>query len=233
MNYPALIVEAVSAVLCLVLVRFMTKPYRATGESRYLGLPVGFALLGFSYIFMITALFFESFPLVDEIKWLRLFTEAYAFAFIALTYLFSKKPAKNSRLLWNSLYAVLVLTAVFLYLLLVEPPTYGLPDYRIANRDILLFNIVCIAYVSIFTLRNHFLRPDPETMLVPFGYLLLGFSQYSLLILSIGSNLVAFAGASFLRVLGLLIFVWVSYNSFYVSRKQPREEGVVDEKATP
>jgi len=231
MNYPALIAEAVSAVLCLVILRYMTKPYRTTGESRYLGLPIGFALLGFSYIFMIAALYFESFPLVDEIRWLRVFTEGYAFAFIALTYFFSKKHSRKSRLLWNGVYSVLILTAVFLFIVLVEPPTYGLPDLAVGNRDVLLFNIICIAYVSIFTLRNYFLNPDPASTLVPFGYLLLGFSQYSLLILSMGSNLVALVGAIFLRLLGLMVFVWISYKSFYAPWKQPHEEGTADEEA--
>lgn len=224
MNYPTIVVELVSAVLCFVLVRFMINPYRATGESRYLGLPVGFSLLGFSYIFMIAALYFKSFSLIEETTWLTIFMEAYAFAFIAATYFFSKKPADNSRLLWNGFYAVLIITALSLYLVLVEPPTYGSQDFGVANRDVLLFNIACIVYISIFTLRNHFLKPDPQTILVPFGYILLGFSQYSLLILSMGPNFVASVGANLLRILGLLIFVWVAYKSFHVSQKQPQEE---------
>ncbi len=50
-------VDAVSAIMCVVLVRFMIKPYQLTRESRYLGLPIGFGLLGLSYVF---GLFFFS-----------------------------------------------------------------------------------------------------------------------------------------------------------------------------
>ena len=44
-----IIVEVVSTIICVILVKFMFKPYRLTGEGRYLGLPLGFGFLGLSY----------------------------------------------------------------------------------------------------------------------------------------------------------------------------------------
>ena len=44
-------IEVVSAIACFILVRFMIKPFRLTGESRYLGLPLGFDFLGVSHVF--------------------------------------------------------------------------------------------------------------------------------------------------------------------------------------
>lgn len=230
MNYAAFIVEVVSALLCFILVKFMLKPYQGTGETRYIGLPVGFALLGSSYVFMAAALYFTSFPFVDELKWLQIFSEAFAFAFVAVTYYFSKKPTKNSRLMWNTVYACLAVLAVILYLILVEPPMYGLSTLNGANEDVLFFNIVCLTYISVYTLRNHALKPDAQTMLIPFGYVLLGFSQYSLLIWSLDSSFSAFVGANFLRLVGLLIFLFVSYKSFRISQEQSQKEGVMNEK---
>jgi len=230
-NLALILVEVVSAALCFVLLRFMIKPYRATGEGRYLGLPLGFGFLGISYVFMAVALYFESFRFVEEIKWLQLFTQAYAFAFLAATYYFSKKPSKNTRLWWNITYAALIFAAVVSYLVVVEPPMFGLPSYKTADEYFRLFNIICLAYVSVHTLRSHVSRPDPETIWIPFGYLLLGFSQYSLLVWSIDSSFSAYVGAYFLRLTSLLIFLFVSYRVFYGSRKAPREEGILDEKA--
>jgi hypothetical protein len=94
------LVEGVSATITFVLVWFMAKPYRMTGESRFLGLPIGFAFLGASYIFMGASLSLGESSLLKEMKWLQLFSGAYAFVFIAAAYrLSSETPEQKARLL--------------------------------------------------------------------------------------------------------------------------------------
>ena len=225
-NLALVLVEAFSAILCFVLLRFMIKPYRTTGEGRYLGLPLGFGLLGISYILMGTSLYFESFLFANDIKWFQLFTQSYAFAFLAATYYFSKKPTKNTRLWWNITYAALFLAIAVSYLIVVVPPQFELPSYKTADQYLSLFNIIFLAYIFIHTLRSHVSNPNPKTIWIPFAYLLLGFSQYSLLIWSIDSSFSAYIGAYFLRLASLLIFFFVTYRTFYVSL----EKGVPDEK---
>jgi hypothetical protein len=231
-NAALIVAEVVSATICFVLLRFMIKPYRTTGESRYLGLPLGFAFLGVAYVFMGIALFFESFSFVEEIKWLQLFTQAYAFAFLAATYYFSKKPSEHTRLWWDITYAALVFAAVVSYLIVFEPPMFGLPSYKTADEYFRLFNIVCLAYISIHTLRSHASRPDPKTIWIPLSYLLLGFSQYSLLIWSLDSSFAAYVGAHFLRLSGLLILLFVAYQTFYGAHAASPKEGILDEEAS-
>ena len=51
---PILAAELISIdvtviILCGILLKFMIKPYQATGENRYLGLPLGFGVLGLTY----------------------------------------------------------------------------------------------------------------------------------------------------------------------------------------
>lgn len=181
-NVVLIVAEVVSAILCFILIRFMVKPYRYVGESRYIGLPLGFAFLGVSYIFMALVLCFESSLFVEHIKWLQLFTQAYAFAFLAVTYYFSKKPSRRSRLWWDVAFAALIFAAVVSYLVVFEPPMFGLPSYKTVDEYFRIFNVVCIAYVSVHTLKSHVSRPDPKTIWIPLGYLLLGFAQYSSLI---------------------------------------------------
>jgi hypothetical protein len=48
-NLVLILIEIVSAILCFVLLRSMIKPYRTTGEGRYLGLPLGFGFGCFIY----------------------------------------------------------------------------------------------------------------------------------------------------------------------------------------
>jgi uncharacterized membrane protein len=231
-NLALILIEAVSAILCFVLLRFMIKPYRTTGEGRYLGLPLGFAFLGVSYIFMGFALYFESFIFVDDLKWLQLFTQAYAFAFLAATYYFSKKPSERTRLWWDITYAGLVFAAVVSYLIVFEPPAFGLPSYKTVDEYFRIFNIVCLAYISIHTLRSHVSQPDPKTIWIPISYLLLGFSQYSSLIWSLDSSFTAYVGAHFLRLSGLLIFLFVVYKAFYGTREASPKEVIKNEEAS-
>jgi len=231
-NLALILMEVVSAILCFVLLRFMVKPYRTTGEGRYLGLPLGFGFLGVSYIFMGFALYFESFIFVEDLKWFQLFTQAYAFAFLAATYYFSKKPPERTRLWWDITYTGLVFAAVVSYLVVFEPPMFGLPSYKTVDEYFRLFNIVCLAYISIHTLRSHVSQPDPKTIWIPISYLLLGFAQYSSLIWSLDSSFTAYVGAHFLRLSGLLIFLFVVYKAFYGTREAPPKEVIKNEEAS-
>jgi hypothetical protein len=226
-NLAFVLVDAVSAVICFILLRFMIKPYRATGEGRYLGLPLGFAFLGMSYVLTGRVSFFDSFRFVEEIKWVQILTQAYAFALLATTYYFSKKSTKNMRLWWDVTYAALFFAILFLYLIVIVPPHFELPNYQIAEHALLISNILFLTYISIHTLRSHVSNPDPKTIWIPFAYLLLGFSQYSLLIWSIDASFTAYLGAYFLRLTSLLIFLLVAYRAFYAAFKK----GVTNEKA--
>ena len=231
-NAVLIMAEVVSAIICFVLLRFMIKPYRATGEGRYLGLPLGFGFLGISYVLTGVALYFESFRFVEEIRWLQLFTQAYAFAFLAATYYFSKKSSKSTRLWWDIAYAGLVFAAIVSYLVVFEPPMFGLPSYKTVDEYFRIFNIICLAYISIHTLRSHASKPDPKTIWIPLSYLLLGFAQYSSLIWSLDSSFVAYVGAHFLRLSGLFIFLFVAYQSFYGPREASSKEGILDEETS-
>jgi len=155
----------------------------------------------------------------------------FAFVFLAATYYFSKKPAKNTRLWWDIAYAGLVFAVVVSYLVVFEPPMLGLPSYKTVDEYFRLFNIVCLAYVSIHTLRSHVSQPDPKTIWIPISYLLLGFSQYSFLIWSLDSSFAAYVGAHILRIAGLLVFVFVVYQAFFGSRHAFPKEGIRDEEA--
>src|SRR5512139_685409 len=92
-------IEVVSAIACFILVRFMIKPFRLTGETRYLGLPLGFGFLGVTYTF--SALSFSPIGDFASTKWVQLFLRAFAFLFLAVTYYFSTST-KKPRLLWNT-----------------------------------------------------------------------------------------------------------------------------------
>jgi len=212
-------IEVVSAIACFILVRFMIKPYRLTGETRYLGLPFGFGILGASYTF--SALSFS--PIFDfpNKSLVQLFVRAFAFLFLATTYYFSKSERK-SRLLWNATLGVFAAVLAILVLLAVIYPEFLLPSYRysLAQVSLRVFDLTCITYIAIHALKSHIEQSDPTTLMTPLGYVFLGIGQYSVLIWAIDSSIVAFFGGLTLRLIGLAIFLFVSYRAFYSSEKR-------------
>jgi hypothetical protein len=215
--------EVTSTILCVILVRFMIKPYEVTRESRYLGLPLGFGFLGATYAFS-AFLYFQPYFFGRQTLYLQLVVRAFAFMFLTMTYYFSRKKAENSRFLWNTTLAILIVGLITALLLLVSLPADILPSYQLASVCIRVFNLSCIVYICAHTLRSHIEAPDPETIWIPLAYILLGISQYSLLIWIIDNSIFAFFAALAIRWAGLAIFLIVSYRAFYSTKKRRLNE---------
>ncbi len=213
-NFGLIIVEAVSAVLAFVLVWFMAKPYIMTRESRYLGLPVGFALLGASYVLMGVFLFLGETQMGIRAQWLQLFTAAYAFTFLGMTYHFSGKSLYRRRgVLPLLLISFLLLLITVSFIIVLLPPVLSLPSYKTADEYFRIFNMTWALYLTVHTLRSHAKEPSPKTILAPLGYALFAFSQYSFLIWSLDTSFSAFVGAHIIRFASLGVFLFVSYKS--------------------
>jgi hypothetical protein len=205
------VIEVVSAILAFVLVWFMARPYRALGDSRYLAFPLGFLLLGFSYIFMGMSMLLIVPSSVERAKWMHLFTGAYAFMFLGVTYHFSSKgPERKVRPFVLGLITLSLLLLVVLVVVLFFPPMLRFPDYKAADEYFRLFNMLIALYIAFYALRSHIADPEPKTIFAPLGYALLAFSQYSLLIWSLDASYSAFVGAHVLRVFSLTVFLYIS-----------------------
>jgi len=213
-NLGLVVVEIVSAALAFVLVRFMIKPYRMTGEIQYLGLPLGFAFMGMSYVFMGASLSIIDLRIAEKMQWLQLFAGAYAFVFLAVTYYFSaEEHERKAHPLMQALISLMFLVLVLIFTILFLPPLFALPSYKTADEYFRLFNIILALYIAFHTLRSHVLKPEAKTVPVPLAYVLLAFSQYSFLIWSLDSSFSAFVGAHIIRVASLLVLLYVSYKS--------------------
>ncbi len=214
LHLARIIVEICSAVACAFLVRFMVKPYLLTRESRYLGLPLGFAFLGTSYAVAAVA-YTEPFVFFTDLLWLQFLARTFSFVFIATTYFFSKRPSKNTRLLWNATLSVLVVTLIVSFLaVIISPEVVSGSIYSAIQLYVRFFNVVCLAYVAFHTLRSYAREPDPKSMWTPAGFVLFAIGQFSLLFWYSDSNLGAFLGALVFRLTALAIFLSVSYLAF-------------------
>ncbi len=213
------IIEVVSAILCFILLRFMIKPYRLTGENRYLGLPLGFSFLGISYVLGAIAFAQPSFS-INGLAWLQLLSRTFAYSFWVVTYYFSKEPSKNSRVTWNIIISLLIVALLASVAAVIIVPQFAANGYQATQIYVRTFNIICLIYISIHTLRSHLENPAPATIWIPFGFILLGISQYSLLIWAIDWSNSVFIGSLVLRLAALAIFLLVSYRTFYPSKKR-------------
>jgi hypothetical protein len=83
-----------------------------------------------------------------------------------------------------------------------------------------VFDLICLSYISIHALKSHMEQPDPTTLMIPLGYILLGIGQYSLLVWAVDHSIFAFFGALALRLAGLGVFLFVSFRTFYGSEKR-------------
>ena len=222
---PRLAIQIASAILYFILVRYMIKPYGLTREERYLGLPLGFVFLGVSEVLLAIGIITP----LSELGTISLIMRTFAFVFLAFTYYFSREPTRNSRFVWIITLSFIIVGLTTLCLSLVSAPlmTTGISaNFGIFLRILALF---CLSYICIHTLRSHTKEPDPTTIWIPIGFLLLAISQYSQLIRAADENYlygVAFIGGLTARFIGLAIFLFTAYRTFNKSRKS---EGI-DEK---
>jgi len=220
MYYPTerMIVELVATTICFVLVWFMAKPYKLTRVGSYLGLPIGFGFLGISY--GLAALIYSPIGLGPELLWLPLLTRTFAFVFIATTYFFSSKSSRKGQLLGEITISLLIIALAISLLLTFVAPNFGYDSYNRVNVPFRIFNLICLSYIAAYTLRSHVKNPDPTTIWIPFGFIFLAISQYSLLFWYIDSSFSAFVGSLVVRFVGLAIFLFVTYRSFFQFRQK-------------
>jgi hypothetical protein len=215
--------ETFSSAMCLVLVWFLIKPYKVTREVRHLGLPIGFGFLCVSYaVSAFTHLYplaaFSSLPLA----WFQLLLRPFSILFLAFTYYFSKKSSKNSRLMWDVTLSAIIVALTSMVIFFFVAPQFAIGNYQVLSIYVRIFNIVCLLYITINTLKSHLVAQDSKTILTPFGYLFLLIGQYSLLIWDMGNinNEFPFYGGLVLRWIGLVLFLLIAYRTFYGSQKR-------------
>jgi hypothetical protein len=207
-------IEVASAIICFILVWFMAKPYNLTREGRYLGLPLGFGFLGMASVISAIATSIPGY-FNSQLAWLQLLPRTFAFLFLAVTYYFSKKDARKSHLMWDLSISLLIFVLVTLFISGIIYPQLASDSYLDSAVYFRFSNLICLFYISIHTLISHIKTLESSTIVIPFGFILLGISQYSIIIFSVDRSLFAFWGAMVLRFASLAAFLFVSYKAFY------------------
>ena len=210
-----IILELVSAIFCFILMRFMIKPFRLTGETRYLGLPIGFGFLSLSY-FISTLMYSPLFTLQHwtNFRLIQVLIRGFAFAFLAVTYYFSRTE-KKLRFLWSMVLSLLIIIITFLILFVIISPEITQSDYLLYYIISRVVGLAGLCYVSIHALKSHTKLSGSTTLLTPLGYILIAIDQYSSIIWRVDRSYIALFGGLSFRLAGLIIFLYVLYKGFY------------------
>lgn len=209
--------EIISAGLAFVLVYFFFRAYRLTKLAYLLGLPFGFSFLGVSYISLGVSMIYER-SSVSSIGslWLYLVTQTYGFAFVTISYYFSRKMEEKAK---HILKIVSLASAISIFLILLglylAPPSLGLPSNDVADEGFRIANLVFLVYV-IYTLVKNWessRRPISRSMWASSAFSLLAIGQYSQLIHDIDGSQTAFIFAHILRIASLLVLIYIYYVS--------------------
>jgi hypothetical protein len=212
-------IEVVAAIACFILLRFMVRPFLKTGETIYLGLPLGFGFLGLSYAF--SALSYSPLFNFPNWGWMQLFVRGFAFLFLTATYYFSKS-GKTPKLLWKMTVSLLGAILTILVLLAIISPQISRPDYVLYYICVRVVSLMCLFYISMYALKSHVKQSNPTTLLVPLGYILLALDQFLSLIWVVDASYLALFGGLSFRLASLAVFLYVSYATFYGSGRRDR-----------
>jgi hypothetical protein len=127
--------------------------------------------------------------------------------------------------MWDVTLSAIIVALTSLAIFLFVAPQLAIGNYGVLSIYVRIFNIVCLLYITIHTLRSHLIAQDSKTILTPFGYLFLLIGQYSLLIWNTGdiTNEIPFYGGLVLRWIGLVLFLLIAYRTFFGANKRSPE----------
>jgi hypothetical protein len=217
----AVAITAVSVSLSLVISRYFFKSYAFSGFGYLLGLPVGFAFLGASFLFEMSSIIYRADPLLyPAFFWIQMSLQSEALALIALSYYYKNADASGSgkRVRPRDVLVTMIPLAMVAIPFLV--PTFSLAtgpyfDYAdIADLSFYMriFNIAVIGFIFKSTIASLIKAANIKLLYVPAAFALLGLEQYSLILAYFDNSVIAFIGSAAARIAGLALFAYIMHS---------------------
>jgi hypothetical protein len=223
----AVVITAISVSLSLMISRYFFKSYTFSGFGYLLGLPVGFAFLGASFLFEASSLMYRADPLLyPAFFWIQMLLQSEALALIALSYYYKNSDASE---LGRKMHAKDVLLTVLPLAMVAIPfivPTFSLASQPYFNYShladlsfyMIIFNFAIIFFIIKTTVVSLVKSGNARMLYVPAGFVLLVLQQYSLILTYFDNSAIAFAGSLVARVAGLALIAYVLHT--VMSRKR-------------
>ena len=211
-------ITAVSVLLSLIISRYFFKSYAFSGFGYLLGMPVGFAFLGASFLFEMASVVFMTDPVLHPaFFWIQMSIQSEALALIALSYYYKNFASQHPRLGRNILLTTVpVLMVVIPFIVptsaLIAEPYFnyaGLADLSFYMR---LFNIAVIGYIFKSAIGSLVRAANIKLLYVPAAFALLWLEQYSLVVAYFDNSIVGFVGSALARIAGLALFAYIMHS---------------------
>ena len=222
------------------------RSYRLLGFGYLLGLPIGFAVLGVSFVFEQLSLIYQANSVLYHLFfWIQLAVQSEAFALIALSYMLKNRIRTkgsttyldpSSLLVHHNLstkardlfISILPMVAISIPLtvtmsaLLVRPflNYVELTDLSFVMR---IFDMIILGYIFKVTTASLVKAANLKLLYIPAAFACLWLSQYSLLITYFDNSTIAFIGSVSARLAGLALFVYAMYNAMFIAKRKEIE----------
>jgi hypothetical protein len=211
-------------------------------------LPIGFAVLGVSFVFEQLSLIYQTDNVLYHILfWVQLALQSEAFALIALSYMLkncigtSTKSSTayldpSSLLVHHNVsteakylfISILPVVAISIPLTIIMSALFvrsflnyvELADLSFVMR---IFDMIILGYIFKATIESLVKAANLKLLYIPAAFACLWLAQYSLLITYFDDSSIAFIGSVSARLAGLALFVYAMYNAMFTGRRKEIE----------
>ena len=230
----SLLITIASVALCSVIAFYFFRSYKFSGFRYLLGFPMGFAILGTSFVFEhLSLIYYTSYLLYHLFFWMQLSLQSEALALIALSYMLKNRVGRGkddyattdedlskvlihhsvstkARDLMISILPMIVISIPFMVTIstfFVQP---FLNDVELADLSFYtkIFDMIILGYVFKSTVVSLVKGANIKLLYVPAAFALLWLGQYSLMINYFDNDSIPFIGSIVARLAGLALFVY-------------------------
>jgi hypothetical protein len=230
----SLLITIASISLCSIIAFYFFRSYKFSGFRYLLGLPMGFAILGTSFVCEhLSLIYYTNYLFYHLFFWMQLSLQSEALALIALSYMLKNRVGRDkdeyatadldlskvlihysmstkARVLLISFFPMIVISIPFLVTisaLFVQP---FLNDVELADLSFYtkIFDMIILGYVFQSTVVSLVKGANIKLLYVPAAFALLWLGQYSLMINYFENDSIPFIGSIVARLAGLALFVY-------------------------
>ena len=230
----SLLITIASVSLCSIIAFYFFRSYKFSGFRYLLGLPMGFAILGASFVCEhLSLIYYTNYLLYHLFFWMQLSLQSEALALIALSYMLKNRVGSGkaddaiadlnlskvlihdnmstkARGLLISTLPMIVISIPFMVTisaLFVQP---FLNDVELADLSFYtkIFDMLILGYVFKSTVVSLVKGANIKLLYVPAAFALLWLGQYSLMINYFDNDSIPFIGSIVARLAGLALFVY-------------------------
>jgi hypothetical protein len=230
----SLLITIASISLCSIIAFYFFRSYKFSGFRYLLGLPMGFAILGTSFVCEhLSLIYYTNYLLYHLLFWMQLSFQSEALALIALSYMLKNRVgwgkddyattdqdlskvlihdsmSIKARDLLISILPMIVISIPFMVTIsaLFVQPFLNYVELADLSFYTKIFDMIILGYVFQSTIVSLVKGANIKLLYVPAAFALLWLGQYSLMVNYFDKDSIPVIGSIVARLAGLALFVY-------------------------